>query len=96
MHCPLNSVQHWFGLLNLGFENLIINQYKHISSSAENSKIIAPDEFDFMVVLANFKEDERKYYDRKYVVLYDGDESSSIFENEQDGSTSSAKLLYYL
>ncbi|XP_046645135.1 uncharacterized protein LOC124335746 isoform X3 [Daphnia pulicaria] len=64
-------------------------------SSAENSKIIAPDEFDFMVVLANFKEDERKYYDGKYVVLYDGDESSSIFENEQDGSTSSAKLLYY-
>ncbi len=49
-----------------------------------------------MVVLANFKEDERKFYDRKYVVLYDGDESSSIFENEQDGSTSSAKLLYYL
>ncbi|KAI9560643.1 hypothetical protein GHT06_011593 [Daphnia sinensis] len=60
-------------------------------SSAENTKIMSPDEFDFMLVLSHFKEAEKG----GVVKHHAGNESSVAFQTESDGGVSSAKLLYY-
>lgn len=64
------------------------------NSSAENSKILEPDEFDFMIVLTNFRETE------SCTVYFNGMESGNAFQTisevDKDGGISSAKILYFL
>lgn len=86
MLLSLSNVCIWYTYL--------VKYFFLIKSSAEDSKILEPDEFDFMIVLANFRESER------CTVYYIGSESVNAFESKnevgRDGRIASAKILYYL
>ncbi|XP_059350788.1 uncharacterized protein LOC130693199 [Daphnia carinata] len=71
-------------------DNRFEGEIVRYGSSAENTKILSPDEFDFMLVLNHFKEAETRG-----IVEQAGNESSVAFQTESDRGVSSAKLLYY-
>lgn len=83
--------QNFSQFLDFNFNANFNKIFNNLLSSAENTKIISPDEFDFMLVLNHFKEAENGG-----TVEYAGKESSAVFQTASDSGVSSAKLLYYL
>ena len=63
----------------------------HYGSSAEGTKILSPDEFDFMLILKHFNE-KNHIYQNNYVIT--SDYNSGDFA-DKDGNVSSARLLYF-
>lgn len=92
--CAVSEVAEQFVRQLLDAVAVLDNRFEgeivRYGSSAENTKIISPDEFDFMLVLNHFKEAENGG-----TVEYAGKESSAVFQTASDSGVSSAKLLYY-
>ena len=92
----IKSIMNKIGQLDDRFQVEHVIEY---GSFAEQTKILAPDEFDFGFVLKNFVQSE----DNEHVIVYNGSDNVSVFlipegtpdHNRKYKAVSSSRLLYY-